>query len=553
MHRSGRSAAGYRTCASFLPLALFCLACHASSHNGSHEDFSDAGPKPFDSELSLPAETIDSVPGWRLESVEDFGYGYILDIETDDRSLWLSAQGGVEEFYRGETSIPRPSCASGKSDMVLARYDGHRALEWLGCYDGLSHFTPGRNAPNRSGAFAAAGSVWPTPTGIRFGSDPSADLALGFSGDRWIGFFLLYAADGRLRWMRQPYASESDCPNSNACWTRGTAARAFSNGRAVFGGIIKGDMLFGRSEPGETRLVTEGGEDTFIASFFADGALAWVRQMSTVSEHDGDEAISSIVELPGGDLVINGSYAGELVLGEGEPNETVLRPTDESSVFVARYREDGTLVWARDLGIDGSAMNGDGGELRLLRDGSLGLAGRFFGAIPSGDAPHWQVVETPVEGRGGFLAKLTASGERLWSRVWLSEEFLSAANGVAELSDGSLAVVGRYEGAATFDPGGPRETRLPFRGGHYDAFLALYSATGDLQWVLSMGGSRDDACESVGVMPDPETGLDAIFTGCRFDGAIRIGTGGGDEIVLDEFEGDYRAILMRFVQDATPE
>jgi hypothetical protein len=129
--------------------------------------------------------------------------------------------------------------------------------------------------------------------------------------------------------------------------------------------------------------------------------------------------------------------------------------------------------WVRQLGTSetdaasGVATDGKGSVyLAGSTTGSLGGASR-------GNDDAW-------------LAKYSAAGALRWKRQ-LGTAALDVADGVAVDGDGNLYISGSTQGSL----GGP------FQGGDRDAWVAKYSASGDLLWIQQFGTAESEEANAV--------------------------------------------------------
>src|SRR5690606_14630153 len=94
-------------------------------------------------------------------------------------------------------------------------------------------------------------------------------------------------------------------------------------------------------------------------------------------------------------------------------------------------------------------------------------------------------------------------GVRLWARRMGAADADDVVEAVAVDRDGNAYVAGAFSGNATWQGGSRPDVALTSRGG-LDGFLARYDAAGDLVWVEQVGGAGDDAARGVDVDPFPE-------------------------------------------------
>jgi len=523
-------------------LAMTAVACDMGARERP-PDLTDAGT---DTVPTIHLDTPDLLEGWDLtwaKAVGGVNYDGAADMATDGSDLFATGWFSFDTtFGQGEENETTLYGAGGM--MYLARYRKSGELAWVAW--GGDGYTVGYSVDARADGTSAVGGTY-GPTAV-FGEGEGNETVLnGVPGSSDTAFVASYAADGRLDWARD-VALLSPLPGMYGEWGAGfSGVTALADGSVVASGhVAAGQAVFGAGEPGETVLESHGDWDGCIARYGEAGDLAWVVQVGG----EGCDGVGSLEEAPGGGFYALGHYTGEVTLGEGEANETALSSIGEDSVFLARFAGDGALVWATDLGVDGTVNHAVGG-VTILPGGDLAVLGRFEGAIQAGNADGWEWTES--DGRGMFVARYTSAGERLWVSVATSADYYGTMWSAAPLSDGSLVVVGRYQGGAVFGAGGPNETALPAFGGQQDAFLASYGAGGELLWALGWGSSGLDSLSDVVVLNEGPGTPDEIYVDGEFQGTVSFGTGGGDEIPLSSYSSDYPDIvLLRFDREVPP-
>jgi hypothetical protein len=98
-----------------------------------------------------------------------------------------------------------------------------------------------------------------------------------------------------------------------------------------------------------------------------------------------------------------------------------------------------------------------------------------------------------------FIAKHTPDGDTLWVRR--TGEPNASPERIVVDGTGIVYVAGAFSGVSTWDGGANPGVTLTSRGG-LDAFLARYTADGDLEWVAQAGGDEDDIGFGVAVTED---------------------------------------------------
>jgi hypothetical protein len=169
----------------------------------------------------------------------------------------------------------------------------------------------------------------------------------------------------------------------------------------------------------------------------------------------------------GGSILVAGSFDGDVVVGEGQPNETELSSVDNMDLFLAQYSDSGALDWA-------SAAGGSGDDtahgLAVLSDGSIVITGcmredAVFGAGEENE------TELTSNGRDdSFVARYAPDG-KLMSAVAAGGTGDDAGHAVAALQDGSAVMTGYFQKTATFGMDEPDQVVLD-SAGNRDVFLA---------------------------------------------------------------------------------
>jgi hypothetical protein len=282
--------------------------------------------------------------------------------------------------------------------------------------------------------------------------------------DAWLA---KYSAAGALRWKRQ----------------LGTAALDVADGVAVDG---DGNLYISGSTAGSLGGPFQGGFDAWVAKYSAAGALRWKRQLGTSGL---DVAWASAAADGDGNVYIAGWTDGSL----GGPFQG-----GDRDAWVAKYSAAGELLWKRQFG----TSDLDVALGVATGDGNVYISGFTGGSL-------W------APNRGGFdawVVKYSAVGDLLWKRQFGTAES-DGANAVATNGDGNVYVSGSTAGSL----GGPNR-------GSNDAWVAKYSAAGDLLWKRQLGTARDEI--ALGVAADGDTN---VYTGGSTFGSLGGPNRGNDD------------------------
>lgn len=198
------------------------------------------------------------------------------------------------------------------------------------------------------------------------------------------------------------------------------------------------------------------------------------------------------------------------------------------------------------------AVGGTGNDIGtdIVRDnaGNLYVVSVFSDVQPVDFDPSGSVQElTGTDAATDIaLAKYTPSGRLLWATA-LKGDLSDLAYSAAVSPDGaSIYVVGSFEGSLDFDPTAGIDTRTAT--GLRDAFLAKYgTATGNLQWAITFGGTGIDAAFDVAV-----DAQDNVFISGIYNSVVDFDPSSGSALVTtqglsDNFLACYRGADGAFV------
>ena len=365
-------------------------------------------------------------------------------------------------------------------------------------------------------------------------------------------------------------------------------------GHSYVTGSFEGVVTFGAGEPNETTLVSAGGSDIFVAKYDPNGTLVWVKRAGGTNRDEG----KGIAVDAAGFVYVTGTFSLSAVFGPGEPNETMLTNTG-TGLFVSQYAPDGNLVWVKgasgstagtELNVGGSghiyvvgfyqgvvtfapgereetildsgtmpaafvAKYDDDGAFDWVADATASegafafavavdeadnifVTGAFVGTATFGAGEANETVLVAVGLDDIFVARYTKAGELLWVRqAGGPSEDDEADGGAGIVADGvdGVYVTGGFGETAVFGAGTPNEVALTSLA-HDDAFLAKYNYSGDLVWVVQIGGPGFDGGNGVALGPDSEVYVSGLFgTSVTFD------PGGPNETTVNGSAGDFFA------------
>jgi hypothetical protein len=253
------------------------------------------------------------------------------------------------------------------------------------------------------------------------------------------------------------------------------------------------------SDFGGGPLVSAGSWDLYLAKFAADGAHLWSKRFGD-AEPQFNDSWSLVVE-PGGEFVLAGNFRGTMDLGGGP-----LQAEDLGDIFLARFTGAGEHVWSTQFDCSNYALPHG---LGLAGDGEIYLAGTYTGTLDLGGGD----LVAPGPTKDAFIARLTATGEHVWSTRFGDDKNQYIEALVVD-DAGNTTVGGYFEG--TMNPGnGP----LVSAGGE-DAFIASFDPLGNAVAARRFGDADFQQLLAMTRAPDGRI----TVTG-RFEGAMDLGGG----------------------------
>lgn len=300
-------------------------------------------------------------------------------------------------------------------------------------------------------------------------------------------------------------------PEGDAQWALGFSGMSDQKIHQVLqapdGKIIVAGSFFQNLIVGGTDLaIAPSGREGFVAAITTDQKVDWIVQVSG----ENDQSVHSIAIV--GDkpesysIAAGGVFQGALTVGTISSGDTATG----NDLYVTLIANNGTVTWARSLGGDPPDLPGDRPVCVVAggAGGSVYTAGSFSGTVQLGQ--NLGALGT----HDLFLGRFDSMGEPIWGTAVGSADSDHYAAALAVDSSGKVALVGDIRGKANFGEG----TILTSDGNWPDAFLAVYTADGNLSWARRYGSQAEDHGSSVAFTADG-----GLLFGGEFRGSITFG------------------------------
>jgi hypothetical protein len=308
---------------------------------------------------------------------------------------------------------------------------------------------------------------------------------------------------------------------------------------------------FVASEPGLANiprlLVNTGGPTCAYAGDGIGGTTASVHQYGARA----DEEPRALAAAGNGEYVVAGRFSANGSLNPADYGGGAL--PNGRGLALARYREDGTVVWTRGWATAEGAVPE---SVAVTPDGQVLVAGTYTGTVDlgTGALPVAQV------GRSFFIAKFSAAGQPVWSRGFAVRNGTGPGTaGEVELAadaQGGLLLTGSFNG--TLELGGTTLSSGPDTPAQADRemglFLARFGADGAHLWSKAVPHGEGASTEATALATAPG---DVVLVGGRVAAGSDLGDGTAvsrDGLFLARYSAvDGSGVWKRVLPGATGE
>ena len=260
-------------------------------------------------------------------------------------------------------------------------------------------------------------------------------------------------------------------------------------------------------------LTAKGWSDIFIAKYNNIGNCVWVKQAGGTAAPQGDGGNDITIDKTG-NLFVTGLYTNSATF------DTINLPgVTGSNLFIAKYNNNGGIVWAKGCGGEGGGVSTDAlGNIYLTGTGSGALGGH------------------PLTG-GLVVAKFKTDGNCEWAKSIMN------ASGAKIKTDsmGNSYIIGRFQNTANFG----FDTLISL--GQSDGFVAKYDCSGNCLWAKSFGSKGSDGGSSLGI-----DGLDNIYIAgyCTDTMSLNCDTINNTSYFITKFEASGNCVWVRQFNNA---
>lgn len=243
--------------------------------------------------------------------------------------------------------------------------------------------------------------------------------------------------------------------------------------------------------PGPTtqNFTAVGAGDVFFAKYDSIGDLMWVNTIGSIDDEEGQGICVDAM----GNVYITGLFSDvcDFDPGSGIAN---LASNGTFDIFIAKYDAAGGYIWAHSIGSTNNSEDYPS-KMDIDANGNIYVTGQFGGTADFDPGPGTANLSS-TGGWDIFFAKYDSNGNYVWARsINNSTNADDFGYNIAVDASANVYVTGQYDGTCDFDPGSGTANFTSVGG--WDIFFAKYDSGGNYQWAKSMGGSSDDAGNSI--------------------------------------------------------
>jgi hypothetical protein len=332
-------------------------------------------------------------------SFEDEGLGIVTDSSNN-----IIVTGF---FFESATFEDTTLTSDGSYDIFVVKYDAEGNLLWAR--------SDGGSSLDRGYAISVDGLGNSYTTGY-FSSTASIGDSIFTSVGQDDIFIVKYDVDGAFIWAEQVGGQFFD---------QGYSITTDPEGNAIVTGRFSGSVDFGDTTLTSTRLF-----NTFITKYDANGNYLWARKAG-----GKDDFAFGITSDAQGNSLVTGYFQET-----GNFNGILLTSAGSGDIFIAKYDQDGSLLWVRQAGGDDLDM---GYCITTDDEGNTSVSGFFVGTATFEDTTLTSTFKDI------FIAKYDVDGNLLQA-IQAEGSGTDEGYGIATDGTGNTFLTGLFEGEASF-------------------------------------------------------------------------------------------------------
>jgi hypothetical protein len=333
---------------------------------------------------------------------------YLVKLSADGKLSWAQTFGAARDDLANAVAVNGDTIAiagsfldtlqigtfekksNGSDDLYIATFDREGRPQWLWTAGGIDSDGVNAIAATPDGGWVIGGSFTDT-LDIMTATKPATIKSKG----RTDAVLIKLAASGDTEWVKQFGGRYDDTILHVA---------VDANSNIFVQGVFKDMADWGGKEP----LKAGGGSDNdvVLAKYDTNGDHVWSKRFGNAF----NDVAGGVAVDPSGHVTIAGSFEnkGTISFGEGDSHFSL----GEADVYVARFTNDGALVWAKTFGGERVDVAND---VVVDASGHTTVTGWFEGTVDFGKGA---VTSKGFNNKDVFVFKLDPKGDTTWVRTF---------------------------------------------------------------------------------------------------------------------------------------
>jgi hypothetical protein len=316
--------------------------------------------------------------------------------------------------------------------------------------------------------------------------------------------------------------------DGNYLWVVQVGGMGIDEGKSItvdnYCNIYLTGVFFGSVVFGSTELISNGGEDIFIAKLDSNGNWLWARQAGGTEYFESGTDIAVDNE---SNVYVTGGFRGTAVFGN-----ITLTSSIREEIFITKLDSNGNWIWVRQAG--GTDTDHSVG-ITTDSNGNCFITGCF-----SGNSVFGSTTLTSVGGKNTFVVKLDTNGNWIWVRQALGGN--SESLGIDIDNDGNSYITGAFYSTVHF--GSFSLSNNPVVSG-YDIFTAKLDSEGNWLWATQNGGTGHDAGICLSVDGLGNSYVTGSFQETVIFGSIMLSSNGSTDIFIAKLDTSGNSLWAR--------
>lgn len=267
------------------------------------------------------------------------------------------------------------------------------------------------------------------------------------------------------------------------------------NNDIIVTGYFNGTVDFDPSSTAASTLLSNGGNDIFLAKYSTSGTLIWAKSFGS----SGSDFGTKVLVDNQGNIFLTGNFSGTIDI---DPSTAVnnLVSLGSTDVVLAKFDSNGNLITGKSFGNIGAESAID---IALDATKKCYITGNFAGTVDFDPSTSTSFSLTNANGAFDvYVCKFDSLLNFQWAKQLVSAS-TAQPNDIAIDNTGNILLAGYFNLAAIDLDLSPTSTAtFAANGGGENAFIAKYDSNGNYFWGGAFGNSAANGSRAMNIWSD---------------------------------------------------